>query len=176
VLSFSQKSFRFQLPLSDNEIWGVGMVVCQWASIEDLLDHFIAHINKGPALNTNGAPLSFKSRVRLFKQILSDEVKDLSIRSNLIEVVDRIHGLQDERDRVVHHIWSDTRGKTTIFDWRTKNKKPAERPMDAGRLISLAKRIEDAKLAFMDMLIKHGEVQPDQPMFETAWKRITQPQ
>lgn len=173
MLSFSQKSFRFQLPISDNEIWGIGMVACQWASLEDLLDHFIAHVNKGPALNANGAPISFKSRVQLLKQILKNEVQEISLQSIFNEVLDRIHGLQDERDRVIHHIWTDTTGKTTIFDWRAKNRKLAERPMDARKLMQLAKRIEDAKLAFMEVLITHGNVQPDQLLFETAWRRIT---
>ena len=174
MLSFSQKSFQFQLPLSDNEIWGVGMVACQWASLEDILDHFIAFINEGPALNSNGAPLSFSSRIKLLKQILEGEVKEAAVRTDFVKVIDCIHSLQDERDRVVHHIWTNTTGKTTIFDWRSKNKKPSERTMDAGKLVQLARRIEGAKLAFYQSLIKHGNVQPDQPIFETAWQRITQ--
>lgn len=173
MLTFSQKGFQFQLPVTDNEIWGVGMVACQWASLEDLLDHLIAHVNGGPALNSNGGPLSLSGRIRLLRQIIGGEVTQPLKQAAFIQVVDQIHSLQDERDRVIHHVWSDTDGKKTLFDWRAKNRKPSERPMNGQKLLDLARRIEQAKLSLFDFLIREGEVQADQPIFETAWRRLT---
>jgi hypothetical protein len=173
MLTFSQKGFKFQLPISDNEIWCIGMIACQWSSLEDLIDNFIAHVNNGPALTSNGAPMSFNSRVKLVKEIITNKILEPSIRDSFLLIVNRIHSMQDERDKVIHHIWSDTNGTKTIFDWRKKSK-ISERKMDAVKLRNLAVRIEASKLDFLEFLINNGKVKPGQPLFETAWLNISQ--
>ena len=66
------------------------MVACQWASLEDTLDHFLAHVNNGPALNQNGGSMSFQSRIKLLKKIINSEVYDQIVRTAFISLFDLI--------------------------------------------------------------------------------------
>ena len=175
----TQKEFDFHLPISDDEIWGIGLVVCHWASLEDFLDNFIAYVNKGPALTSAGAPMSFKSRIKLLREIIEREVISAAHQVFLIELLSTILAIQNERDKVMHHVWTQAPdGSKTIFDWRQKST-PSERPVSFNILVKLAHKIDAARASLLDFLITSGNVQPGspghpmQPLFATAWPKIS---
>ena len=118
--------------------------------------------------------MGFKSRMRLFKQIVKREVASPSNALYLEAFADRVLGFQGQRDSVTHHIWANTPdGKITQFDWRRKSGKLAERAMTTEKLIQLAQSLDSLHVELLDFLMREGGVKVEQPVFETAWRRIS---
>ncbi|WP_139146930.1 hypothetical protein [Hydrogenophaga sp. PML113] len=169
-------AFKFQLPIGADEVWGVGLVTVKWAMLEDSIDSLLEHMNSGPALTNDGKPMGFKSRMRLFKQIVKRDVASVSNALYLEAFADRVLGFEGQRNSVTHHIWSDTPdGKLTQFDWRRKSGRPSERSMNTDKLIQLAQSLDSLQMELWDFLIREGCVKVEQPIFETAWRRISRP-
>lgn len=164
-----QPGFKFALPISEKELMGIGMVICRWALLENLLRTFFVIANKGPATYRDGSPLHFKSMCGQFKEIISRDVTQASNQVFLCELINTITGIQHERDTVTHHVWSDTTGSLTLFDFGGK-RGITERRMDWQKLQQVALKIDAAQAQLMSFLMENGK--PDQPLFETAWLRI----
>lgn len=168
-----RSGFKFDLPLSDEDIWAVGMVTVQWANLENFIDLWLDHANGAPPKTDTGGLISFKNRIRFLKEIIKRDVHNASYQIYLTELLNRILGIQDERDKVVHHIFSGSPENTnqTLFEWRRKSR-IAEQSVNFEKLKRIALKIESAFMEIPDFLMKAGGVQPEQPLFSTAWPRI----
>src|SRR5437879_10444221 len=105
LFSIKRTGFRMSIPLSDAEIWCVGMVAYQWAMAEGFFEMLISIANGKPLEREDGKRISFKARARVLKSLINTKAIEPA-RTELNEIVDHLLGVQLERDRMMHHLWS----------------------------------------------------------------------
>ena len=137
----SRKKFRFDVPPTDRQIWAIGMVTVQWSALEMWTRSFVH------ALNGQG--------YRQFRDTVLQKVKP-AYQHALLAIIDRITGLQQERDRIVHGAWADTGPETPISVFHFgKPRKPFDWRLNFGQIVDVASKIERLSCELVDYAMKH---------------------
>lgn len=142
MISKNRNEFRYLPPISDNEIYGIGLVSVSWATLEHMMDICLSAAFGGPYENEKGSRNTFIERARALKAKASEELSD-PWKAEICSFVDAALSLKGQRDLVIHGVWGeDTQGKVGVT--QAKMIRPNNRRMDFGQLKSLSLSIEEA--------------------------------
>lgn len=167
--------FKIEPPVRDKELWAIGLVVVEWAFLENDLDSWASCANGGKLLRREeGNPYGFKETVRFIKE----RVEALGVeppKSEFIDILVTILGVQAERDKIVHRMWNTgppgRPEQLTVSaikkgggwdDWR----------LDATKMVDVARKIDDLRARLYQLILKHGEIKKGSLRQERAWQRI----
>lgn len=153
----SRKKFRFDVPPTDRQIWAIGMVTVQWSALEMWTRSFVHALNgqDAEAIKRFDETLVSKQRYRQFRNAVLQKVKP-AYQHALLAIIDRITGLQQERDRIVHGAWGDTGPETPISVFHFgKPRKPFDWRLNFGQIVDVALKIERLSCDLVDYAMKH---------------------
>jgi hypothetical protein len=158
------------MPISDDEITGIGLVTYQWS----LMEHMLAlwtDIALGHPLTRGPKRIAFKDRADIFRS----QVKEKAVepwRTQLIGLIDQATGMQAERDKVVHWLWSeDDLKRPGIMDWR--DGKSGKWNVDYEKLKKIALKIDSIHDGFCQIVFATGKrTKAEGYLLSIAWQRV----
>lgn len=150
-------------------IWALGLVVFEWTALENELDLWTYIANGSVVPDKDGPRLGFKRRAHLLKEIVRRDVQEPH-KSNFVSIIDRVLGVQAERDKLVHWLWGDSEGGIGVADWRSHFKTP-DWNFDFKRLVAVSQKIDGLRNELIQIALQNGE--KDGVIFQSnAWHRI----
>jgi hypothetical protein len=171
MLSVNRKGFKLEIPLSDKELWGIGMVSYQWSQTEFFVDAFLRSALGERFGDEVDSRASFIRRANLLRNTIQGEAKE-PWRTALVSALDHITGIKIDRDRIIHQTWSEDMsgnvGVTGIAKGKLKGK---DWNIDHVKLREVAMKIEHAHSSMFLPLM--NAVGLGKPIFEAAWELIT---
>lgn len=180
----ARKKFRFNPAPSDRQLWAIGVVVVQWAAIEEMVKVFVHSFTdkknpNDPLRKQFDAIRPMQKRIDVWEDLSKVGLKPEWVRS-MLEIINETRNIQDLRDKIVHGTWgdkktveqgADTHGPFSLgkpghpFDWK----------LDYGGILNVAVRIDHLHARMFDLaLTANGEGQVPQFRFGDALRRIQQ--
>lgn len=172
-----RNGFRIQSPLTDEQIWGIGMVTYQWGSLENDFDFWINAIQGQPITRSSGQRASLKERMRVLRVEVDQKAVE-PFRTKFLSAIDTAKEIQDERGAIVHQLWVEQpNGKTGVSEWRNKKgKRWTEKAIDFQSLKKLILKIDGIRAELLEVFLKScleaGE-NPSGMTLSTAWQHIS---
>lgn len=172
MLTTNRKGFKIAMPISDREIWGIGLVTYQWSALEHTIDNW-TNVATGSAITRSaGQRASFKERANFLRETVTAKAVEPA-KSDLTNLIDRAKAMQSERDKVVHWLWSqDELQRPGVLEWRNKGKWGTWKA-DYGKLRHIALKIDDISAGFWQLMLRYGKhPTKDYGLLSIAWQRI----
>ena len=166
-MKISRKKFRFQIAAGDRQLWAIGMVTAQWVSL-DFSMKSVAHGLFGADEESRKAyddMLVFRQRLRRLRELIDCRVI-APHRAELLRIIDQIGSIAQERDRLVHGIWSSDQSPPAQPDEPTENDQATHvsslgkpKPqfkwrITYDRIVETAKKIDEAHFRLLDYLAR----------------------
>lgn len=160
---FARSKFRYQVTPSDRQLWAIGMVVAQWALLEQLLaitaDGFTDKEDANDPLRKHFESLrGFDRRMDALEGLIKSRMK-MPWQGEILGIMRQVRDLADLRDKIVHGTWvgklnaqqagSEAHG---VSKW-IKPGPPFEWKLNYGGIVDVAVKIDDAHHQLMMFLI-----------------------
>jgi len=103
-----RKSLRFAqgIPLSDRQLYAIGLVASLWALVEFFVVCFGQELAKSdPAKKAEfDSRIAFRHRARMLRTMVEAELIE-PWRSQLLTILNRAGEVEHERDKIIHSVW-----------------------------------------------------------------------
>lgn len=172
MLTTNRKGFTLGMPVSDNELWGIGLVSYQWSRLEHIIGLWTAVSFGGKAPQRSpGQRASFKERAQLLRETVEANAVE-PWRARMVALVNQATGMQAERDKIIHWLWSeDDRERVGVADWVGGN--PGTWAIDYAKLREIALKIDAISGGFFKLALETGRRPSAEGMLlSVAWQRI----
>ncbi len=103
MLPSTRRQFKLNVAPSDNELMAIGMVAVHWSALEQLAKVYAHAFADGDEAwrSDYDTTLVTKHRYRKLREIVDQKAKE-PYRTDIINIIDAITGIQAERDKIVH--------------------------------------------------------------------------
>lgn len=132
--------------LTERELAAIGLVTVQWGHLEHLIlattNEIAEALNDEQALK-EASHFSMDRRLALLKRLLkSPQLADAAAVARLTSVLQRIHRLNVDRQKVTHGVWDwEYQNPYRVIATSKKPKHEFSEPFDFEKLIRIAERI-----------------------------------
>jgi nucleoside-diphosphate-sugar epimerase len=150
----SRKKFQVNVVPSDRQLWAIGLITVQWSHLEMLIKVYMHALATDDARKQFDVTLNTKVRLRQLRDVVTERVTQ-PYQGEILSLIDRITGMQQERDRVIHGTWADEGVGTPerTFDYG-KPRKPFEWKLTYGELVEIALKIDALNVQLLDYAFK----------------------
>lgn len=179
----ARTKFKFQVTPSDRQLWAIGMVVVQWTVIEEYIKIFVHAFTdennaNDPIRQVFDSTRSLQLRLDQWEELSRQHIQAEWL-SRMLKLINEIRQLADQRDKIVHGVWSDKQNSDQIgteahgpFSWG-KPGHPFSWKLSYGDILGVALKMDQLQgamfeFAFLASAVPHG----DQFTFGSALRRI----
>jgi len=114
----ARTKFKFQVTPSDRQLWAIGMVVVQWTVIEEYIKIFVHAFTdennaNDPIRQVFDSTRSLQLRLDQWEELSRQHIQAEWL-SRMLKLINEIRQLADQRDKIVHGVWSDKQNSDQI--------------------------------------------------------------
>ena len=92
--------------LTLKHLQAIGRVTAEWAFLEVQIDFTLSSILEAMKRKPDRyLAISFKKRIRLWRDIVAETVHDEAVRAKLVSIIDRAASIYSKRNIIVHGTW-----------------------------------------------------------------------
>ncbi|SDP92640.1 hypothetical protein SAMN05428967_4490 [Phyllobacterium sp. YR620] len=166
MLTANRKGFRMMPAISDNEIFGIGLVSFNWAALENLIELLNATATAEQQVNYQRS--SFVERVQRLKKEAKAQLNE-KWATRLTSALDMVLSVKGHRDQVVHWMWSEDKdGNPGVSNMGSP--RFIERRIDYGKLKEIALQIDRSHTRIWDIFYEAGlELNPSFTVIREIW-------
>lgn len=118
--SQARKRFRFDVAPSDSQLWAIGMMISQWTALEQAIKVF-AHAmtdeddRDDPDRKLFDSTRPMQRRIQQWEDLVKARMRSPK-REQLLEIINQIKQVEDQRDKIVHGTWSGKENTDAVSD------------------------------------------------------------
>lgn len=151
-----------QVVPTDRQLWAIGMVAVQWSGLELSVRMFVYGLTATdqPARGRFDATQNTKRRLDQFYALVDERMMEPP-RTNLLALIDRIRGVQAERDKIIHGAWESNPVNYQDPDWArsfglANPKPPYEWKLTFAKINDVARKIDGLNYELMAGILSLG--------------------
>lgn len=108
IVTNARRKFRLDPMLTDRQLWALGMIICQWSTLEQIVDQHARAFFEGDALSEYDKTRSFSARRKIWISMIKAKIAEPH-RAGYLEFIATVADLQSQRDNYAHGMFGGIR-------------------------------------------------------------------